>query len=227
LLVVAGPNGAGKTTITERGLAHEWFQGCEYINPDAIAQDELGDWNDAETVLRAAQLATQRREACLLERRSLAFETEFSAEDKPTFVRRLFWTVSHRSKLLATLPYSSRSGSRCPSRPTDGARGSKRAPAPRNRSDTVFLTRDGISEALGGPSPTRPADFNQAPPLKRKSPPSSGGALLRSTFEHLRERCIVVRLSCAGLQLDFPAQQFHGVTEVWVPFEEAIVIGWR
>ncbi len=38
LLVVAGPNGAGKTTITERGLAHEWFHDCEYINPDAIAQ---------------------------------------------------------------------------------------------------------------------------------------------------------------------------------------------
>jgi len=33
LLVVAGPNGAGKTTITERGLAHEWFGGCEYVNP--------------------------------------------------------------------------------------------------------------------------------------------------------------------------------------------------
>src|SRR4051812_16885547 len=50
LLVVAGPNGAGKTTITERGLAHEWFHDCEYVNPDAIAQDELGDWNDPETV---------------------------------------------------------------------------------------------------------------------------------------------------------------------------------
>jgi hypothetical protein len=32
---------------------------------------------------------------------------------------------------------------------------------------------------------------------------------------------------CAGLQLDFPAQQFQGVAEVWVPFEAAIVIGWR
>jgi predicted ABC-type ATPase len=88
LLVVAGPNGAGKTTITERGLAHEWFHGCEYVNPDAIAQDELGDWNDPATVLRAAQLATQRREACLREGRSLAFETVFSAVDKPAFVRQ-------------------------------------------------------------------------------------------------------------------------------------------
>jgi predicted ABC-type ATPase len=88
LLVVAGPNGAGKTTITERGLAHEWFRGCEYVNPDLIAQDELGDWNDPDTVLRAAQLATERREACLREGRSLAFETVFSASDKPAFVRR-------------------------------------------------------------------------------------------------------------------------------------------
>ena len=87
LLVVAGPNGAGKTTITERGLAHEWFGGCEYVNPDLVAQ-ELGDWNDPETVLRAAELATERREACLREQRSLAFETVFSAPDKPDFVRR-------------------------------------------------------------------------------------------------------------------------------------------
>lgn len=34
-------------------------------------------------------------------------------------------------------------------------------------------------------------------------------------------------VGCAGPQLDFPAQQFQVVTEVWVPFEEAIVIGWR
>jgi predicted ABC-type ATPase len=39
-MVVAGPNGAGKATITVRGLAHAWFQHCESINPDLIAQDE-------------------------------------------------------------------------------------------------------------------------------------------------------------------------------------------
>ncbi len=82
---VAGPNGAGKTTITERGLAHEWFQDCDYINPDLIAQDELGDWNNPGAVLRAAQLATERREACLGAGRSLAFEAVFSASDKPDF----------------------------------------------------------------------------------------------------------------------------------------------
>jgi|SRR5579859_3049822 len=88
LLVVAGPNGAGKTTITERGLAHEWFEGCEYVNPDVIAQEELGDWNDPGAVLQAVRIATDRREACLRERRSLAFETVFSGADKPEFLRR-------------------------------------------------------------------------------------------------------------------------------------------
>jgi predicted ABC-type ATPase len=87
LLVVAGPNGAGKTTVTERGLSHEWFGGCEYVNPDFIARD-LGDWNDPATVLRAAQIAAEQREACLRDGRSLAFETVFSAPDKVDFVRR-------------------------------------------------------------------------------------------------------------------------------------------
>lgn len=88
LLIVAGPNGAGKTTVTDAGLAHQWFEGCEYINPDLIAQRELGDWNDPRAVLQAAQLAAERREACLREGRSLAFETVFSAPDKVEFVRR-------------------------------------------------------------------------------------------------------------------------------------------
>jgi hypothetical protein len=36
---------------------------CEYVNPDAIAQDELGDWNDAETVEIAPQeIKTRNRE---------------------------------------------------------------------------------------------------------------------------------------------------------------------
>lgn len=88
LLIVAGPNGAGKTTVTDAGLAHQWFEGCEYVNPDVIAQRELGDWNDPKAVLKAAQIATERREACLRDGRSLAFETVFSAPDKVDFVRR-------------------------------------------------------------------------------------------------------------------------------------------
>ncbi len=88
LLVVAGPNGAGKTTITERGLAHEWFAGCDYINPDFIARDEFGDWNSLQAIQSAANIAEQRRENCLRESRNLAFETVFSAPDKVDFLRR-------------------------------------------------------------------------------------------------------------------------------------------
>lgn len=44
LLIVAGPNGAGKTTVTDAGLAHQWFAGCEYVNPDLSAQRELMSW---------------------------------------------------------------------------------------------------------------------------------------------------------------------------------------
>jgi predicted ABC-type ATPase len=88
LLVIAGPNGAGKTTVTERGLAHEWFAGCEYINPDFIARDEFGDWNSPDAILKAAQLATQRRENYLASGQSMAFETVFSAPDKVEFLHR-------------------------------------------------------------------------------------------------------------------------------------------
>lgn len=88
LLVIAGPNGAGKTTVTERGLAHEWFAGCEYINPDFIARDEFGDWNSPDAILKAAQLATQRREDYLARGQSMAFETVFSAPDKVEFLHR-------------------------------------------------------------------------------------------------------------------------------------------
>ncbi len=85
--MVAGPNGAGKTTVTERGLAHTWFAGCEYINPDLIARDEFGSWNDPAAVLKAAQLAERRRWACLDAGRSVALESVFSAPDKPEYLR--------------------------------------------------------------------------------------------------------------------------------------------
>jgi predicted ABC-type ATPase len=88
LVIVAGPNGSGKTTLTERVLQHEWLAGCVYINPDNIAKDVFGDWNSEKAVLQAANLAQAERERCLRERRSMAFETVFSAPDKLDFVRR-------------------------------------------------------------------------------------------------------------------------------------------
>ena len=85
--------------MTERGLAHEWFAGCEYVNPDFIARDEFGDWNSPEAVIRAANLAQERRERCLAERRSLAFKVFFSVltrwllcggHKQPVFLRAYF-----------------------------------------------------------------------------------------------------------------------------------------
>lgn len=88
ILMVAGPNGAGKTTVTERGLAHEWFTGCEYINPDFIARDQFGDWNSPEAILKAANRAEELRENSLTNHQSIAFETVFSAPDKVDFLKR-------------------------------------------------------------------------------------------------------------------------------------------
>lgn len=86
LIVIAGPNGSGKTSITTQILKHEWIKGCVYINPDAIAQDELGDWNNSEMVLKAAQIAEERRLNCIKNKESLIFETVFSASDKIDFL---------------------------------------------------------------------------------------------------------------------------------------------
>ncbi|HRI29849.1 MAG TPA: zeta toxin family protein [Chitinophagales bacterium] len=88
LLVIAGPNGSGKTSITTQILKHEWIQGCIYINPDNIAQEQFGDWNSPEAVLKAANLAAQQREECLLLKQSLIFETVLSAIDKVEYMLR-------------------------------------------------------------------------------------------------------------------------------------------
>jgi hypothetical protein len=34
------------------------------------------------------------------------------------------------------------------------------------------------------------------------------------------------KFGCAGPQLDFPARESQDDPELWVPFEEAVVIGW-
>ena len=73
--MVAGPNGSGKTTTTELLLANEWGANSLYINPNNIAEQEFGGWNNPEAVLKAAQRATEMRYQCLDERRDFVFET--------------------------------------------------------------------------------------------------------------------------------------------------------
>lgn len=88
LIIVAGPNGSGKKTITEQLLRHTWIQGCVYINPDLIAQQQFGGWNDPLAIKQAADLATEQREQALGDRVDLAFETVFSAPDKLDYLNR-------------------------------------------------------------------------------------------------------------------------------------------
>lgn len=65
LIIIAGPNGSGKTSITQKFLHHEWAEGTTYINPDQIAKDLFGDWNDKDAVLQAANYCSELREKCL------------------------------------------------------------------------------------------------------------------------------------------------------------------
>jgi predicted ABC-type ATPase len=86
LIIIAGPNGSGKTTITNQILIHEWIKDCIYINPDNIAKEEFGDWNNPDHVLQAAKLSTKMREDCITNQKSLIFETVFSSQDKIDYI---------------------------------------------------------------------------------------------------------------------------------------------
>ena len=90
LVVIAGPNGSGKTSITEqfRDLRHKWMRGCVYVNPDEIARERFGDWNDPSAVLSAARYAENLRERLLQERADFAFETVLSTPEKVDFLKR-------------------------------------------------------------------------------------------------------------------------------------------
>jgi len=87
-VIIAGPNGSGKTTTSKELLRHFWTEHCLYINPDDIAQNEFGSWDSSQASLKAAQKAEALREECLVQRRSLVFETVFSAPDKVEFIKK-------------------------------------------------------------------------------------------------------------------------------------------
>ena len=88
MYIVAGPNGSGKTTTTEQLLKNEWGADSLYINPDNIAQEQYGDWNSADAVLKAAQTATGQRYECLSNGTDFVFETVFSSAEKMDFLRK-------------------------------------------------------------------------------------------------------------------------------------------
>ena len=79
LIVIAGPNGSGKTTVTSQLLKSDWLEDAIYINPDIIANEKFGDWNSPDSVRNAAVYCSEIREECLVQRKSLIFETVMSA----------------------------------------------------------------------------------------------------------------------------------------------------
>jgi predicted ABC-type ATPase len=85
LTVFAGPNGSGKTTLM-RDLHSKGFQFGEYINPDDIAAELSGSYD--ERVKAAQRIADERREACIGFRRAFTFETVMSHESKIDVMRR-------------------------------------------------------------------------------------------------------------------------------------------
>lgn len=88
LIVIAGPNGSGKTSVTSKILHHEWLEDSEYINPDNVARDIFGNWNNRDAVLNAANYCNDWRERCLAEHKSHIFETVMSAPDKVDYIIR-------------------------------------------------------------------------------------------------------------------------------------------
>lgn len=88
LIVIAGPNGSGKTTITSKILHHEWLENALYINPDVIAQEKFGDWNSLEAISKSVRYCEQLREDCLIQKRSLIFETVLSIPQKLDYIER-------------------------------------------------------------------------------------------------------------------------------------------
>ena len=89
LVVVAGPNGSGKSVVTEiLRSSYDWSKGLLEINPDKIAQEEFGDWNDHSAIKKAADRADAIREECLATGKSLLFETVLSTPGKIDFIRR-------------------------------------------------------------------------------------------------------------------------------------------
>lgn len=88
LCVVAGPNGSGKTTTTIQLLNNEWAADSLYINPDNIAQEQFGDWNSPEAVLKAAEKASLLRYECLAQEKDFVFETVFSSQEKLDFLKK-------------------------------------------------------------------------------------------------------------------------------------------
>jgi predicted ABC-type ATPase len=83
--MIAGPNGSGKTTLI-RNLRRQGVGFGEYINPDDIALELQGSYDDR--VRQAQIIADRRRDACIEAQRSFSFETVMSHPSKIDILAR-------------------------------------------------------------------------------------------------------------------------------------------
>jgi predicted ABC-type ATPase len=96
MVLLAGPNGAGKTAFFELYIAPS---GLPFVNADFIAK-ELADKGKPVSAYDAAQLAEQKRQEYVAEKRSFCMETVFSdffkdAQAKGYVVLLIFIGLNH------------------------------------------------------------------------------------------------------------------------------------
>ncbi|SMN11076.1 hypothetical protein SPBRAN_1316 [uncultured Candidatus Thioglobus sp.] len=87
-MVIAGPNGSGKTTITEKLLNHPWAKNAIYVNPDIIANEQFGGWNNKASFIKAANYAEELRQNYIKNKQNPIFETVFSTDGKIEFIKQ-------------------------------------------------------------------------------------------------------------------------------------------
>ena len=85
MVVLAGPDGAGKSTLFETRVAPR-FAGS-VVNAALIQRHELSD-PSPEGAYGAAQIASQRRDTLMAQRKSFAIETVVSHPSKLELVTR-------------------------------------------------------------------------------------------------------------------------------------------
>jgi predicted ABC-type ATPase len=86
--IFAGANASGKSTFIAHLKSQNIIYG-EYINPDLILKEELKLNESYENYLKAFELAKQKREIAIRNKKDIILETVFSTEDKIDFLEQL------------------------------------------------------------------------------------------------------------------------------------------
>lgn len=86
MFIITGPNGAGKSTLYGRVLASQ-LKGIPFINADNIQKEEMQDASMSASY-KAAEIATERRDDHLNNKKSFITETVFSHPSKLDLIKQ-------------------------------------------------------------------------------------------------------------------------------------------